>query len=60
MKKKKDSSAQPAKKWYVKVSHLKDISSRVDWNSPLDLNTILQLSKYGLLKEKKSLYTKVV
>ena len=39
------------KKHYTKASTLKDISSRVDYNAPLDLNTILEMSRKGLLKE---------
>ena len=40
-------------KTYVRVSRIKDTSSSVDWDKPLNLETILELSKKGLLKEKK-------
>ena len=39
--------------FYVKVSPIKDTSNCVDWEHPLDLNTILELSRRGLLKERK-------
>ena len=52
--KKKKSNTSSDKAWYVKLSRVQDISGRVDWNNPLDLKTILHLSKYGLLKEKKA------
>ena len=52
MKKKKNSTS-PDKMWYVKADRTRDISARVDWENPLDLNTIVQLSKHGLLKERR-------
>ncbi len=41
------------KKTYVRVSRMKDSSASVDWNRPLNLETLLELSRKGLLKEKK-------
>jgi len=52
--KKKERDTSTDKVWYVKATRVRDISKRVDWENPLDLNTIVQLSKHGLLKEKKT------
>ena len=41
-------------KTYVRASRIKDTSGSVDWNKPLNLETILELSRKGLLKEKRS------
>lgn len=43
----------PKNKTYVRVSRIKDTSTSVDWNKPLNLDTLLELSHKGLLKEKK-------
>lgn len=51
---KKEKDISTAKVWYVKATRVSDISKRVDCGNPLDLNTIVQLSKHGLLKEKKA------
>ncbi len=45
-------------KTYVPVSRMKNSSTSVDWDKALNLETILELSRKGLLKEKKSISKK--
>jgi hypothetical protein len=50
-KKKKQSIKPKSDNWYVHTSRTKESSANFD--HPLDLDTILELSKKGILKEKK-------
>jgi hypothetical protein len=51
-RKKKNQSINPkSDKWYVRTSVTKE--STADFDNPLELSTILEMSKKGMLKEKK-------
>jgi hypothetical protein len=50
-KKKKEDITGTANSWFVPVSRIKE--STADFDHPLDLETVLELSGKGILKEKE-------
>jgi hypothetical protein len=51
LKKKKQNMKPRSDELYVRTSLIKE--STADFDRPLDLNTIIKMSKKGMLKEKK-------